>query len=34
VRRDVLDLDGDDITVAQFAVDRQVEHGEVARSPF
>jgi hypothetical protein len=33
-RRDVLNLDGDDITAAQLAVDYPVKHGEVARSAF
>jgi hypothetical protein len=33
VRSNVLDLDGHDIATAWLAVDGQVEHGEVARSP-
>src|SRR6266851_4206197 len=31
---DILDPDGDDITATQLAVDRQVEHGEVASAAF
>ena len=31
---DILDPHGDDITAAQLAVDRQIEHGEVAGAPF
>jgi hypothetical protein len=31
---DVLDPDGDDITATKLAVDRQVEHGEVASPAF
>src|SRR5262252_19471 len=30
VRRNVLDLDGDNVAAAQLAVDRQIEHGEVS----
>src|SRR5690242_20790081 len=30
VRRNILDLDGDNVAAAQFAVDRQIEHGEVS----
>src|SRR5689334_17865094 len=30
VWRDILDLDGDNVAAAQFAVDRQIEHGEVS----
>src|ERR1700692_3516827 len=31
---DILDPDGDDVTAAKLAVDRQIEHGEVASSAF
>jgi hypothetical protein len=31
---DILDPDGDDITTAKLAVDRQIEHGEVASAAF
>src|SRR5262249_25118734 len=30
VRRNVLDFDGHHVTAAEFAVDRQIEHGEVS----
>jgi hypothetical protein len=30
----ILDADGDDITAAKLAVDRQIEHGEVASAAF
>jgi hypothetical protein len=30
----ILDPDGDDVTTAQLAVDRQIEHREVANSAF
>jgi hypothetical protein len=31
---DILDPDGDDVTTSKLAVDRQVEHGEVASAAF
>jgi len=31
---DILDSDGDDITAAKFAVDCQIEHGEIPSAPF
>src|SRR3954470_2084802 len=31
---DILDPDGDDITAAKLAVDREIEHGEVAGAAF
>jgi hypothetical protein len=31
---DILDPHGDDITTAKLAVDRQIEHREVASAPF
>jgi hypothetical protein len=31
---DILDADGDDVAAAKLAVDRQVEHGEVASPAF
>src|SRR5260370_25679356 len=31
---DILDPDGDDVTAAKLAVDRQIEHSEVANSAF
>jgi hypothetical protein len=31
---DILDPDGDDITAAKLAVDRQIEHGEIASAAF
>jgi hypothetical protein len=31
---DILDPDGDDITAAKLAIDRQIEHGEVASAAF
>src|SRR5260370_2980911 len=31
---DILDPDGDDVTAAKLAVDRQIEHREVANSAF
>ena len=33
-RSDILDLDCDDVTATQLAVDRQIEHGEVPSTPF
>jgi hypothetical protein len=32
VRSNILTLDGNNVAAAQLAVDRQIEHGEVARS--
>jgi len=31
---DILDSDGDDVTAAKLAVDRQIEHRKVANSAF
>jgi hypothetical protein len=31
---DILDPDGDDVTATQLAVNRQIEHGKVARAAF
>jgi hypothetical protein len=32
IRSNVLDLEGDDITTSQFAVDGQIEQGQITRS--
>jgi hypothetical protein len=33
-RSDILDLDRDDVTATQLAVDRQIEHGKVPSAAF
>jgi len=33
MRSNVFDLQADDVTSSEFAIDGEIEHGEVARSP-